>query len=82
MRVQSPQELLVRKRQASRCDRIGPTLQSIAVYELVRQQHDLRVHAILVREVYHGFRLRIGQSSEERHVQAALARRGVPYLEM
>ena len=65
--------------QASPSDLFAPTLQPVAVDQLVRQEHDVLIHAVLFVEVDDGLRVRLGEHPEERHIQSLRLRLFVPH---
>ena len=75
--MQGLQELLAGQFQALRSDRIRPALQPVAVDELVREQHDVRVHPVLVREVDNSIGVCVRQPPEKGDVKPTLPRSSI-----
>jgi hypothetical protein len=57
--MQLLKELPVREFQRPIRDFITPTTQAIVVYKPVREQHDIRIHAILEPQVHDGLWMRL-----------------------
>ena len=64
----------VRHHQRPRRDRLVPAAEFTAVDERVGERHNDAVHPILLGEVDDRLRVRLGQATEERDVEPALAR--------
>lgn len=63
----------IRQHQTLVRNRLRSAAESVAIDELIRQRHDVLVHAILVSHVNHGLRMSVRQTPEERHIKSAVA---------
>jgi len=61
-------------------DFLVPAAQSIVVDKLVGDEHDIRIHAILLRELDHRMWVSFRKLTKQRYVQAASSRLAVADL--